>query len=91
MAEIESGGGKHQGGARRQRKKSTRIDMTAMVDVALERGIERYTGVIPDPFRKEVLAPLPAQFQCRANSRKPMLGSDVCDQTFEGKQIQKCD
>jgi len=28
----------------------------AMVDVALERGIERYTGVIPDPFRKEVLA-----------------------------------
>src|SRR3546814_7828488 len=27
-----------------------------MVDVALERGIERYTGVIPDPFRKEVLA-----------------------------------
>ncbi|MBP6641120.1 MAG: biopolymer transporter ExbD [Bacteroidia bacterium] len=34
MAEIESGGGKHQGGARRQRKKSTRIDMTAMVDVA---------------------------------------------------------
>ncbi len=29
---------------------------SAMVDVALERGIERYTGVIPDPFRKEVLA-----------------------------------
>ena len=29
---------------------------TAMVDFALERGIERYTGVVPDPFRKEVLA-----------------------------------
>ena len=29
---------------------------SAMIDVALERGIERYTGVIPDPFRKEVLA-----------------------------------
>lgn len=29
---------------------------SAMVDVALERGIERYTGVIPDPFRKEVLS-----------------------------------
>ena len=29
---------------------------TAMVDFALERGVERYTGVIPDPFRKEVLS-----------------------------------
>lgn len=29
---------------------------SAMVDVALERGIEHYTGIIPDPFRKEVLA-----------------------------------
>ena len=29
---------------------------SAMVDVALDRGIERYTGVIPDPFRKEVLS-----------------------------------
>lgn len=29
---------------------------TAMVDIALERGIERYTGVIPDQFRREVLA-----------------------------------
>jgi acyl-homoserine lactone synthase len=27
-----------------------------MVDVALERGIARYTGLIPDAFRKEVLA-----------------------------------
>lgn len=34
MADIESGGGNHQRGARQQRKKSTRIDMTAMVDVA---------------------------------------------------------
>lgn len=30
--------------------------ISAMVDLALERGIERYTGVLPDPFRKEVLA-----------------------------------
>jgi acyl-homoserine lactone synthase len=30
--------------------------LAAMVDVALDRGIERYTGVIPEPFRKEVLA-----------------------------------
>ncbi|WP_371433222.1 acyl-homoserine-lactone synthase [Novosphingobium sp.] len=29
---------------------------TAAVDHALDRGIERYTGVIPDPFRKELLA-----------------------------------
>ena len=29
---------------------------TAMVDVALDRGIERYTGVVPDQFRREVLA-----------------------------------
>lgn len=34
MADIESGGGNHPRGARLQRKKSTRIDMTAMVDVA---------------------------------------------------------
>src|SRR3546814_9816387 len=27
-----------------------------MVDVALDRGIERYTGVIPDPFRRELLS-----------------------------------
>lgn len=27
-----------------------------MVDFALERGIERITGVIPDGFRKQVLA-----------------------------------
>lgn len=30
--------------------------ISAMVDVALERGIDRLTGVIPDPFRKEVLS-----------------------------------
>lgn len=29
---------------------------SAMVDVALARGIERYTGLIPEAFRKEVLA-----------------------------------
>jgi N-acyl-L-homoserine lactone synthetase len=29
---------------------------SAMVDLALDRGIERYTGVIPDTFRKAVLA-----------------------------------
>lgn len=29
---------------------------SAMVDVAIARGIDRYTGVIPEPFRKEVLA-----------------------------------
>lgn len=34
MAEIESGGSNHKRGARPNRKKSTRIDMTAMVDVA---------------------------------------------------------
>jgi acyl-homoserine lactone synthase len=30
--------------------------ISAMVDVALERGIERYTGILPAAFRKEVLA-----------------------------------
>lgn len=30
--------------------------ISAMVDFALARGIDRLTGVIPDPFRKEVLA-----------------------------------
>lgn len=39
------------------RRRSLRDQLfSAMVDVALERGIERYTGVIPDAFRKEVLA-----------------------------------
>ncbi len=42
-------------GAERRRELRNRL-ISAMVDVALERGIERYTGVIPDPFRKEVLA-----------------------------------
>lgn len=42
------------GAARRRELRNALI--SAMVDVALERGIERYTGVIPDPFRKEVLA-----------------------------------
>src|SRR5690606_38472067 len=42
-------------GAERRRELRNLL-ISAMVDVALERGIERYTGVIPDPFRKEVLA-----------------------------------
>lgn len=42
-------------GAERRRMYRNML-FTAMVDVALARGIERYTGLIPDPFRKEVLA-----------------------------------
>jgi len=42
-------------GAERRRELRNML-FSAMVDVALERGIERYTGVIPDPFRKEVLS-----------------------------------
>ncbi|QGP79413.1 acyl-homoserine-lactone synthase [Sphingobium sp. CAP-1] len=42
-------------GAERRRELRNML-ISAMVDVALERGIERYTGIIPDPFRKEVLA-----------------------------------
>lgn len=42
-------------GAERRRTLRNML-LSAMVDVALERGIERYTGVIPDPFRKKVLA-----------------------------------
>lgn len=42
-------------GAARRRELRNML-FSAMVDVALERGIERYTGVIPDPFRKEVLS-----------------------------------
>lgn len=42
-------------GAERRRELRNRL-FSAMVDVAPERGIERYTGVIPDPFRKEVLS-----------------------------------
>jgi N-acyl-L-homoserine lactone synthetase len=42
-------------GAERRREFRNML-ISAMVDVALDRGIERYTGVIPDPFRKEVLA-----------------------------------
>ena len=30
--------------------------ISTMVDVALERGIDRLTGVLPDPFRREVLS-----------------------------------
>ncbi len=42
-------------GAERRRELRNML-FSAMVDVALARGIERYTGVIPDPFRKEVLS-----------------------------------
>jgi acyl homoserine lactone synthase len=42
-------------GAERRRHYRNRL-ISAMVDVALARGIERYTGVIPDSFRREVLA-----------------------------------
>jgi acyl-homoserine lactone synthase len=42
-------------GAERRRMLRNML-FTGMVDVALERGIERYTGVIPDQFRREVLA-----------------------------------
>lgn len=42
-------------GAERRRALRNML-FSAMVDVALARGIERYTGVIPEPFRKEVLA-----------------------------------
>jgi acyl-homoserine lactone synthase len=42
-------------GAGRRRELRNML-FSAMVDVALDRGIERYTGVVPDPFRKEVLS-----------------------------------
>lgn len=42
-------------GAERRRVLRNRL-FSAMVDVALARGIDRYTGVIPEAFRKEVLA-----------------------------------
>jgi len=42
-------------GAERRRVLRNRL-ISTMVDVALARGIDRLTGVLPDPFRKEVLA-----------------------------------
>ncbi|WP_232494823.1 acyl-homoserine-lactone synthase [Novosphingobium kaempferiae] len=42
------------GAARRRELRNLLI--SAMVDYALERGIERYTGVLPESFRKDVLA-----------------------------------
>src|SRR3546814_14652839 len=42
-------------GAERRRELRNML-FSAMVDVALDRGIERYTGVIPDPFRRELLS-----------------------------------
>lgn len=44
---------RHGAGRRRELRN---LLISAMVDVALERGIERYTGVLPEGFRKEVLA-----------------------------------
>ena len=39
------------------RRKSLRNQLiSAMVDLALARGIERHTGILPEAFRKEVLA-----------------------------------
>ena len=54
-------------GAERRRELRNML-FSAMVDVALERGIEHYTGVIPDPFRKEVLSLEHALFR-RKHSR----------------------
>lgn len=42
------------GAARRRTLRN--LLLSAMVDFAIERGITGYTGVIPDAFRKEVLA-----------------------------------
>lgn len=39
-----------------ERRRLRNTLFSAMVDVALARGIARYTGVIPEAFRKEVLA-----------------------------------
>jgi acyl-homoserine lactone synthase len=42
-------------GAARRRDLRNQL-ISAMVDLALERGIDRYTGVLPESFRKDVLA-----------------------------------
>ncbi len=42
-------------GAERRRHLRNQL-ISAMVDFALERGIDRYTGVLPDAFRREVLS-----------------------------------
>lgn len=42
-------------GAERRRELRNLL-ISAMVDFAIARGIERLTGVLPDAFRKEVLA-----------------------------------
>lgn len=39
-----------------RRRELRHLLISAMVDIALQRGIEHYTGVIPDSFRREVLA-----------------------------------
>jgi len=42
------------GAARRRALRN--LLFSAVIDFALERGIERLTGLIPEPFRKELLA-----------------------------------
>ncbi|KQM99257.1 autoinducer synthase [Sphingobium sp. Leaf26] len=42
-------------GAARRRALRNQL-FSAAVDLALQRGIKRYTGVLPEPFRKELLA-----------------------------------
>src|SRR3546814_16858205 len=42
-------------GAERRRTLRNAL-ISALVDVALARGLEQYTGLIPDPFSKDVLA-----------------------------------
>jgi acyl-homoserine lactone synthase len=42
-------------GAQRRRELRNLL-ISAMVDLALDRGITRYTGILPDSFRKDVLA-----------------------------------
>lgn len=44
---------RHGAGRRRDLRNAL---FSAVIDMALERGIERLTGIIPDPFRKELLA-----------------------------------
>jgi hypothetical protein len=45
---------------------------SVMVDVALERGIERYTGVIPDPYFVELAREVLVEMR---EQRAQMMGS----------------
>jgi N-acyl-L-homoserine lactone synthetase len=40
----------------KRRRELRNVLFSAVIDLALARGIERLTGIIPDPFRKELLA-----------------------------------